>query len=236
VTGKDLKMKAEMLQGIKACVFDAYGTLFDFNSAVNRCKADIGEKADDLSRIWREKQLQYTWLRSLMGMHKDFWRVTGEALHYAMKSLMIDDDKLWEKLMELYRTLDTFPDVTETLEKLRSAGLKTGILSNGSPQMLRSAVKSTKIGNLLDHVLSVEDAGIYKPHPSVYKVAAHAFDLEPKKICFVSANAWDAHGASAFGFKVIWCNRYGQKEEVLPGKPDKEVTSLAEIPGLLNEG
>lgn len=227
-------METKKLQGIKACVFDAYGTLFDFNSAVNRCKAGIGGQADDLSRIWREKQLQYTWLRSLMGIHEDFWHVTGDALHYAMKSLMISDDKLWERLMELYRTLDAFPDARATLEKLKVTGLKTAILSNGSPEMLAAAVESTGCADLLDHVLSVEDAGIYKPHPSVYKLAADALGLEPQSICFVSANAWDAHGASAFGFKVIWCNRYGQKEEMLPGKPDREVMSLAEIPRIVD--
>lgn len=230
---EEVQMAERRLDGIKGCVFDAYGTLFDFNSAVAHCRDVLGEKADTLSKIWREKQLQYTWLRSLMGRHKDFWQVTGDGLDYAMKSLGIDDKALRERLMNLYKTLDVFPEVPATLEQLKSGGLKTAILSNGSPQMLFSAVKSTGIAHLLDAVLSVEEAGIYKPHPSVYKIAVDSLSLPPQEISFVSANAWDAHGASAFGFKVVWCNRYGQGQEILPGASDVEVSSLAEIPAVL---
>jgi 2-haloacid dehalogenase len=158
------------LEGIKGCVFDAYGTLFDFNSAVAHCRDVLGEKADALSKMWREKQLQYTWLRSLMGRHRDFWQVTGDALDYAVKSLAISDETLRNRLMSLYMTLDAFPEVVATLDRLKSAGLKTAILSNGSPEMLQSAVKGTGIDHLLDAVLSVEAAGIYKPHPSVYRI------------------------------------------------------------------
>jgi 2-haloacid dehalogenase len=221
------------LEGIKGCVFDAYGTLFDFNSAVAHCRDVLGEKADALSKMWREKQLQYTWLRSLMGRHRDFWQVTGDALDYAVKSLAISDETLRNRLMSLYMTLDAFPEVVATLDRLKSAGLKTAILSNGSPEMLQSAVKGTGIDHLLDAVLSVEAAGIYKPHPSVYRIAVDSLSLAPPEICFVSANAWDAHGASAFGMKVVWCNRYGQEREILPGSPDVEVSTLAEIPGVL---
>ncbi len=226
-------MADRILDGIKGCVFDAYGTLFDFNSAAAHCRADLGEQADALSKIWREKQLQYTWLRSLMGRHKDFWLVTGDALDFAMKSLEIRNEGLRDRLMGLYKTLDVFPEVPATLEQLKSGGLKTAILSNGSPEMLLSAVEGTGITHLLDKVLSVEDAGIYKPHPSVYKLAVDSFSIEAQAICFVSANAWDAHGASAFAFKVIWCNRYGQEKEILPGAPDVEVSTLREIPGVL---
>jgi 2-haloacid dehalogenase len=218
---------------IQGCVFDAYGTLFDFNSAVAHYRDALGEKADDLSRMWREKQLQYTWLRSLMGRHKDFWQVTGDALDYAMESLGIRDEALRARLMSLYSTLDVFPEVPEMLKQLRSAGLKTAILSNGSPEMLLSAAGATGIDHLLDAILSVEAAGIYKPHPSVYKIAVDSLSLTPMRICFVSANAWDAHGASAFGMKVAWCNRYRQGREILPGGPDVEVSSLAEIPAIL---
>ena len=226
-------MSNRKLEGITGCVFDAYGTLFDFNSAVGHCRDILEEKADSLSKMWREKQLQYTWLLSLMGRHKDFWQVTGDALDYAMRSLGIHDEALKGRLMSLYRSLDAFPEVPATLERLRSAGLKTAILSNGSPEMLLSAVKGTGIDHLLDAVLSVEEAGIYKPHPSVYKIAVNSLSLAPQAICFVSANAWDAHGASAFGMKVAWCNRYGQGQENLPGDPDVEVSTLAEIPGVL---
>ncbi|HYA42761.1 MAG TPA: haloacid dehalogenase type II [Syntrophobacteraceae bacterium] len=226
-------MAERMLEGIEACVFDAYGTLFDFNSAAARCRDDLGEKADVLSKIWREKQLQYTWLRSLMGLHKDFWQVTGDALDFALKSLQISNEGLRERLMGLYRTLDVFPEVPATLEQLKSGGFKTAILSNGSPEMLLSAVNGTGLTPLLDAVLSVEAAGIYKPHPSVYKLAVDSLSIAAQAICFVSANAWDAHGASAFGLKVIWCNRYRQEKEILPGTPDFEVSSLREIPGIL---
>lgn len=221
------------IQGIKGCVFDAYGTLLDFNSAAVKCRAELGEMADTLSRIWREKQLQYTWLRSLMGLHKDFWQVTGDALDFAMKSLKIRDENLRQRLMGLYKILDVFPEVPATLEQLKANGLKTAILSNGSPEMLLSAVEGSGIKDLLDKVISVEDAGIYKPHPSVYRLAVDSLSIEPESVCFVSSNAWDAHGASAFGFKVVWCNRYGQPNEILPGAPDVEVSNLGEIPGIL---
>jgi 2-haloacid dehalogenase len=226
-------MTGERLHGIKGCVFDAYGTLFDFNSAVARCRDILGEQADTLSRIWREKQLQYTWLRSLMGRHEDFWKVTGDALDFAMRSLEIRDEALRERLMSLYRVLDAFPEVPATLEALKSGGFKTAILSNGSPEMLLSVVQGTGIAHLLDAVLSVEAVGIYKPHPSVYKIAVDSLSLDAEAICFVSANAWDAHGASAFGLKVVWCNRYGQSREILPGAADVEVSTLAEIPSIV---
>lgn len=222
------------LDKILGCVFDAYGTLFDFNSAVAQCRSSLGEKADALSRIWREKQLQYTWLRSLMGRHEDFRKLTGDALDYAMKSLGVGDALLRERLMGLYETLDAFPDVPETLARLRAGGFKTAILSNGSPGMLLAAVRGSRIEGLLDAVLSVEEVGIYKPHPSVYRIAVDSLALSPEAICFVSANAWDAHGASAFGMKTVWCNRYGQEREILPGRPDVEVSSLSEIPGILS--
>jgi 2-haloacid dehalogenase len=226
-------MTRKPLHGIKGCVFDAYGTLFDFNSAVSRCRDVLGDQAETLSRIWREKQLQYTWLRSLMGRHEDFWKVTGDALDFAMTSIGVRDAALRDRLMSLYRVLDAFPEVPATLEELKSGGFKTAILSNGSPGMLQSAVEGTGIGHWLDTVLSVETVGIYKPHPSVYKIAVDALSLDAGAICFVSANAWDAHGASAFGLKVVWCNRYGQGREILPGGADVEVSTLAEIPAVV---
>ncbi len=229
-------MAEKKLDGIKGCVFDAYGTLFDFNSAVAHCREVPKEKADRLSGIWREKQLQYTWLRSLMGRHEDFWQVTGDALDYAMKSLGIDDRVLRERLMNLYKTLELFPEALGALERLKSGGLRAAILSNGTPQMLQSAVEGAGIAPLLDAVLSVEDAGIYKPHPSVYRLATDRLSLRAEQICFVSSNAWDAHGASAFGLRVVWCNRYGQGREILPGAPDAEVAGLAEIPAILGIG
>jgi 2-haloacid dehalogenase len=223
----------QRLSGIKACVFDAYGTLFDFNAAAARCRDWLGSRTDALSKLWREKQLQYTWLRSLMGRHCDFWQLTGEALDFAMRALSIEDAKTHERLMGLYKSSELYPDVRSVLERLRSARLKTAILSNGSPEMLSSAVEGTGIGHLLDAVLSIEDAGIYKPHASVYRLAADRFRLAPGDICFVSSNAWDAHGAAVFGFRVIWCNRAGQQQEVLPGLPEAIIRTLTEVPILL---
>jgi 2-haloacid dehalogenase len=183
--------------------------------------------------LWRDKQLQYTWLRAVQNRHVDFWQVTGDALDYAMETLAIGDRALRERLMNLYLTLDAFPEVPESLKRLKETGRKTAILSNGSPVMLKAAVDNAKIGDLLDAVLSVEEVGVYKPHPKVYQLAVDRLAVEAKAILFLSSNAWDAHAASAFGMRVAWCNRYGQRPERLPGKPDYEVRSLAEIPALL---
>jgi len=221
------------LQGIRACVFDAYGTLFDFTSAAARCRDAIGDKAGSLAALWRDKQVQYTWLRTLMGRHADFWQVTGEALDFALDTLAIRKPGLRDRLMECYLTLDCFPEVPELLRHLKSSGMKTAILSNGSPKMLAAAVEGSKLVPHLDAVISVEDVGVYKVHPKVYQRAVDRLGVAPKEITFQSSNAWDAHAASDFGFKVVWCNRYGQRPGRLPGKPDFEVKSLAELPALL---
>jgi 2-haloacid dehalogenase len=221
------------IDGIKACVFDAYGTLFDFNTAAGRCADDLGDTADKLSEIWRTKQLQYTWLRSLMGDYADFWQVTGDALDYALATLSIDDPDLRTKLMQLYMHLDAYPEVKAMLERLDGAGMKTAILSNGSMEMLDAAVSNAELSDLLDAILSVDDLGIYKPHPSVYQLAVDRLGLAPTEICFQSSNSWDAVGAAHFGFRVVWVNRFGQARELLPGQPDREIQSLAELPDLL---
>ena len=218
---------------IGACVFDAYGTLFDFNSAAARCRDQLGDKADPLSEVWRLKQLQYTWLRSLMGRHEDFWTVTGDALDYAMQAVGIDDAPLRAQLMELYLSLDAYPEVKETLETLKAGKIRTAILSNGSPSMLIAAVKSAGLYELIDAVLSIESVGIYKPHPSVYQLAVDELKVPADRISFQSSNAWDANGAAAYGFKVAWVNRFGQPPEALPGEPQAELSSLAELPALL---
>jgi len=215
-----------------ACVFDAYGTLFDHASAAARCSEALGASGDQLTRLWREKQLQYTWLRSLQGQYADFWQVTGDALDFALESLGFDDRGLREQLMESYLKLDTFPEVPEVLERLKSKGIQTAILSNGSHRMLRAAVSNAGIEPLLDAVLSVEDVGVYKTHPKVYQLAVDRLGIEPQRIWFQSSNAWDAWAASAFGMRVAWCNRYGQRPERLPGRPDVEVRSLLELPFL----
>ncbi len=226
-------MAAARLEGIRACVFDAYGTLFDVHAAANRCRDDLGDKADRLSDIWRQKQLQYTWLRSLMAAHVDFWRVTGDALDYAMAAVGLDDKAMRERLMALYRELDAYPEVPAVLRDLKKAGLATAILSNGAPAMLEAAVESAGIGTELDHTLSVEDVGIYKPDPRVYRLASERIGVSPSEICFLSSNSWDAHGASHFGFRVVWVNRFGLPRENLPGRPDVEVDDLTALPAIL---
>ncbi len=224
---------AEMFDNIRVCVFDAYGTLFDYASAAAACGDVLGDKLLPLNSLWREKQLQYTWLRALEGKHADFWQVTSDALDFALETLGIDNSGLHHRLMNLYLTLDPFPEVPQMLERLRGAGLKTAILSNGSPEMLDAVVKNAKIGHLLDAVLSVEAVGVFKPHPRVYQLAVDRFGVLPRAISFQSSNAWDAYAASAFGMRVVWCNRYDQRPERLPGKPDYQIKSLVELPELL---
>src|SRR6266852_3580753 len=201
-------MSAIRLAGIRACVFDAYGTLFDFNSAARQAADTLGTSWQALSDLWRSKQLQYTWLRSLMGRHIDFWKLTGDALDYAMASLKIDDPALRERLMSLYLALDAYPEVAEMLRSLAASGRRRAILSNGAPAMLEAAVSNARIGDLLDAVLSVEEVGIYKPDPRVYQLAVSRLDVAAHEICFVSSNSWDAYAAKAFGMRVAWCNRF----------------------------
>jgi len=221
------------LEGIRACVFDAYGTLFNYASAAAGCRNTLGDKFERLNTLWREKQLQYTWLRSMQGSHTNFWQVTGDALDFSLETLDIEDVRLRDRLMNLYLTLETFPEVPEMLDQLKSGGLKTAILSNGTPQMLDTVVKNAKIGGLLDAVLSVEEVGIYKPHPKVYQLAVDRLGIEANAIAYQSSNAWDAYAASAFGMRVVWCNRHAQRPERLAGQPDREITSLAELPALV---
>lgn len=226
-------MATSSFQHIKACVFDAYGTLFDFNSAAERSRDELGDKTDELSALWRTKQLQYTWLRGLMGKHKSFWEVTGDALDFAMQTVGVDNRALRQRLMDSYYNIDCFPEVPDVLKTLKQAGIATAILSNGSPDMLDGAVKHTGIGDDLDAVLSVEEVGVFKPHPSVYNIATKRFGISHADISFQSSNAWDAVAAATFGMRVVWCNRYDQPREILTAEPDVEVTTLSELPGIL---
>jgi 2-haloacid dehalogenase len=219
--------------GIRACVFDAYGTLFDFASAAAACTDVLGDQAAVLTALWRDKQLQYTWLRAVEGRHADFWQVTGDALDFALEALRLGQPGLSERLMKLYLTLHAFPEVPPVLRSLKAAGLSTAILSNGSPRMLQRAVENAGLGALIDLALSVEEVGVYKPHPKVYQLAVDRLALRPEAILFLSSNAWDAHAASVFGMRAIWCNRYGQARERLPGAPDREIRSLADFPALV---
>jgi 2-haloacid dehalogenase len=221
------------LVGVRACVFDAYGTLFDFAAAARGCRDVLGTDVDRLTALWRDKQLQYTWLRAAQGRHTDFWQVTGDALDFALETLGIDQRGVRDRLMALYLTLDPFPEVAHVLELLKSAGVATAILSNGTPKMLDAAVKSAKLEALLDAVLSVEDVGVYKPHPRVYQLAVDRLLVPASAISFQSSNAWDAYAASAFGMRVVWCNRFGQRRERLPGAPDHEIASLSGLPAIV---
>ena len=221
------------LEGIRACVFDAYGTIFDFASAAARCPDIPEDQRGALTSLWRDKQLQYTWLRSLQGRYADFWQVTGEALDFTLDSLGIATPALRARLMGLYETLSAFPEVADTLRRLRAAGFVTAILSNGSPAMLEAAVRAAGLQGLLDAVLSADAVQVFKTHPKVYEYGLRQLGLRADQVSFQSSNGWDAYAASAFGMRVVWCNRYGQRRERLPGAPDHEVRSLAELPGLL---
>ena len=219
--------------GIKCCVFDAYGTLFDVHSAVGKHRQRLDDKADAVSATWRTKQLEYTWLRSLMDRYVDFWRVTGDGLDFALEANGIKDTALREDLMNAYLGLDCYPEVPEVLKTLKDAGLRTAVLSNGSPRMLEAAVESSGIGDHLDAVISVDELGIYKPAPEVYQQVLDRLDVGRAQVSFQSSNAWDAAAAATFGFRVAWCNRFGQAKERLPDAPNAEIKTLNELPGIV---
>jgi 2-haloacid dehalogenase len=221
------------ISGIRACVFDAYGTLFDVHSAVAKHRQRLGDIADQVSSVWRTKQLEYTWLRSLMRRHADFWQVTQDALDFAFDMYAVKESDLKKDLIEAYLQLDCYPEVPEALSELKSRGFKIAILSNGTPKMLEAAVSNSGLETMISEIFSVEKAGVFKPDPRVYQLAVDELNVKPEEIAFQSSNAWDASGAAAFGFKVAWINRFGQSPERLPGKPDVEIQSLSELPELL---
>ncbi len=222
-----------MLSGIRACVFDAYGTVFDVHSAAAECQPLLGDQADRLSALWRQKQLEYTWLRSLMGSYTGFDAITADALDYAMAATGLNDTGLRDRLLSLYLRLSPYPEVAGVLAALRKAGLATAILSNGTPAMLESAVTTAGLSGAFDSILSVEACRIYKPHPSVYQLAVDRLGIGQQEICFLSSNGWDASGAAAFGFQVVWVNRFAQPQEHLPGPARAELRDLAGLPPLL---
>lgn len=220
-------------EAIDACVFDAYGTLFDVNSAVSSLHERVGPHHGALSAAWRTRQLQYTWLRSLMQVHTDFWQLTSEALAVSLREFNIDTPGLHDDLMQAYLGLSPFPEVKQVLQLLKRAGMKTAILTNGSPMMIESAVKNAGINDLIDHQLSVESVGVFKPDARVYQMAVDQLGVSAERIAFQSSNAWDAAGAAHFGFTVAWVNRYSQPSEALPGTPAAMLSTLDELPGLL---
>lgn len=228
-------MKAIKLSGVKACLFDAYGTLFDVSSVARGAQDELGDGWQALSDLWRSKQLQYTWLRGLGGHHADFWQVTGDALDFAMATLKINNLSLRERLMGLYLGLSAYPEVPQVLRRLLDGGIRTAILSNGTPAMLASAVANAGLTEQFDAVLSVEQVGVYKPHPKVYQLAVEHLGIEADQICFLSSNSWDAYSAKAFGYRVLWCNRFAQVPERIPAVPDAEISDLSGLPEVVIE-
>ena len=223
---------------ITTCIFDAYGTLFDVNAAAASAAKEpdhsaLAEVWPALARDWRLKQLQYTWLRAVANQHCDFWQVTQDGLDWAMDANGVTDDATRTRLLELYWELAAFPEVPTMLATLKKAGISTGILSNGSPDMLGGAVNSAGIGDVLDAVLSVQDVGIFKPHDNVYDLVCQHFGGTPSDVLFVSSNGWDAAGAAGYGFQTAWVNRGGEPMDRLYAKPHHVLADLTTIPDLV---
>ena len=210
----------------KYCVFDAYGTLFDVHSAVGRHQVELDEKAGAVSQTWRTKQLEYTWLRSLMQRYVNFWQVTQDGLDYALDAHGVENPELREKLLQAYHELACYPEVPDTLKQLRQRGHGTAILSNGTVEMLASGVRNSQLEDLLDAVLSVEEIGVFKPGPRVYQFALERIGVSAPEVLFFSSNAWDMAGAASFGFQAVRVNRFGQPPERLPGSPVLEIPTL----------
>jgi 2-haloacid dehalogenase len=222
---------------VRVVVFDAYGTLFDVGAAARAAAAEPGRAAlaamaPRLSELWRQKQLQYSWLRAITGAHADFWQVTQEALDWAMEATGLPDRELRARLLALYRELAAFPEVPGVLAALKAAGRRTAILSNGAPGMLADAVASAGIGAHLDAVLSVEAAGIFKPARAVYDLVGARFGIAPPEVLFVSSNGWDAAAAAGYGFVTLWANRSGEPVDRLPWQPAHVAPDLASVPAL----
>lgn len=223
---------------VRTCVFDAYGTLFDVAGAAREAAAAAGGGRlaglwPALASDWRLKQLQYTWLRAVMGAHADFWQVTQDGLDWALEARGLGDDAdLRDRLLDLYRRLPAYPEVPAMLAALKAAGFGTAILSNGAPAMLADAVASAGIGGLLDDVLSVEAVGIFKPARAVYDLVGARFGVAPDEVLFVSSNGWDAAAGAAYGFRTAWVNRAGEPVDRLPGRPHHVLSDLAGIPAL----
>jgi 2-haloacid dehalogenase len=218
-------------------VFAAYGTLFDVAAAARRAAREPGREAlagawEALARDWRLKQLQYSWWRAITGVHADFSTVTAEGLDWALEAHGLADPGLRARLLALYRELDAYPEVPEVLRRLRAAGVRTAILSNGDPGMLADAVAAAGLGDLIDAVLSVEDAGVFKPARAVYDLVGRALGIAPARVLFVSSNGWDAAGAAGYGFDTVWVNRSGEPEERLPFRPRRTLSDLTRIPEL----
>ncbi len=220
------------MKNIKAIIFDAYGTLFDVNSAAEKCKDKIGDKWEGFANYWRTTQLEYTWLRSLMKRHKDFWQITEDSLDKSMKAFNIDPS-MKNELLNLYKVLSTFKEVPETLKILKENNLKLAILSNGTPSLLNELVKSNDLDDLFDDLFSIEEVGIYKPNSKVYDLPIKKYKIEKNEVAFLSANTWDVSGGGNYGFNSIWVNRNNSIFDNLDYKPQNEIKNLSELTKLI---
>ena len=220
------------MKNIKAIIFDAYGTLFDVNSAAEKCKDKIGDKWEGFANYWRTTQLEYTWLRSLMKRHKDFWQVTEDSLDKSMKAYKIDSS-MRNELLDLYKILSPFEEVPEVLKLLKAKNYKLAILSNGTPSLLIELVKSNNLDNLFDDLFSIEEVGIFKPDSKVYDLPVKKYNVEKDEVTFLSANTWDVSGGGNYGFNSIWVNRNNNIFDKLDFKPNKQISNLSELLDLI---
>jgi len=220
------------MKNIKAIIFDAYGTLFDVNSAAEKCKDKIGEKWERFANFWRTTQLEYTWLRSLMERHKDFWQVTEDSLDKSMKAFDIDPS-MRNELLNLYKVLSPFEEVPETLKTLKEKKFKLAILSNGTPSLLDELVKSNHLDNLFDDIFSIEQVGVYKPSSRVYDMPIKKYNINKSEVAFLSANTWDVSGGGNYGYQSIWVNRNNNIFDNLDYKPQNQIKNLSELLNLI---
>ena len=220
------------MKNIKAIIFDAYGTLFDVNSAAEKCKDKIGDKWEGFANYWRTTQLEYTWLRSLMKKHKDFWQITEDSLDKSMKAFKINIE-MKNELLNLYKVLSPYPEVKETLEKLKEKKYKLAILSNGTPSLLHELVNSNNLKNLFDDIFSIEEVKIYKPSSKVYEMPIKKYQIKKNEAVFLSANTWDVSGGGNYGFNSIWVNRNNSIFDNLDYKPQIEIKNLSELTNLI---
>ena len=216
------------MKNIKAIIFDAYGTLFDVNSAAEKCKDKIGDKWEGFANYWRTTQLEYTWLRSLMNKHKDFWQVTEDSLDKSTKAFKIDPS-MRNELLDLYKILSTFPEVKEVLQNLKKKDYKLAILSNGTPTLLNELVTSNNLDNIFDDIFSIEEVGIYKPDSKVYNLPIKKYQIKKDEVAFLSANTWDVSGGGNYGYSSIWVNRNNNIFDNLDYKPKNEVKNLKQL-------
>ena len=219
------------MKNVKAIIFDAYGTLFDVNSAAEKCKDKIGDKWEPFANFWRTTQLEYTWLRSLMGRHKNFWQITEDSLDKSMKAFKIEFS-MRDELLDLYKVLSPFKEVQETLKTLKGKKLKLAILSNGTPSLLDELVKSNNLENLFDDIFSIEEVGVYKPNSKVYDMPVKKYKIRKDEIAFLSANTWDVSGGGNYGYQAVWVNRNNNIFDNLDFKPKLEIKNLS---GLLSK-